>query len=55
MRVFSHGPLGFDAQPFPRDFMSRAESPHKITDTTRKRSNEQFDWTETGVMTTVID
>jgi hypothetical protein len=50
MRIFSHGPLGLHAQPFQRNFMPHTESPHKITDTTRKRSDQKFDRTEAGVL-----
>ena len=53
--VFSHGPLGLHTQPFPRYVMPGAKSTNKITDTTRKRPDEQFDGAEAGVLAAVLD
>jgi hypothetical protein len=55
MRLFSHGPLGLDPQPFLRDVMPRTESPHKIAHTACDGPDEELHRTKSGVLAAVLD
>jgi hypothetical protein len=53
MRVLSHGPLRFYAQPLVWNIVSCAESPDKIADAACNGSNEKLDGARAGILAAV--
>jgi hypothetical protein len=50
VRVLGHSPFRIDAQPIPRNVVSRAKLAREVGDTTCHRPDKQFDRTHSGIL-----
>jgi hypothetical protein len=55
MRLFRHSPFRLNTQPFGRDLVAVTEATHEITDTTGECTDEEFDRTHAGILSSIFD